>query len=130
MTQASQDERYRIEISVESRYLPDQSDADQARYAFAYSVRILNTGTVAAQLISRHWLIEDENGEIVEVRGLGVVGRQPLLRPGEHFDYTSGSQLATSVGTMRGSYFFVAEDGHRFDAEISPFTLAMPRTLH
>ncbi|MEZ5651494.1 MAG: Co2+/Mg2+ efflux protein ApaG [Burkholderiaceae bacterium] len=130
MTEVNREPKYSIEITIETRYLAEQSDTESHRYAFAYTVRILNKGSVAAQLISRHWLIEDMNGKLVEVRGLGVVGRQPLLQPGEHFDYTSGSELATSVGTMRGSYFFVAEDGHRFDAEIAPFTLAIPRTLH
>lgn len=122
--------RYRIQITVEPRYLPEQSSPDDHLYAFAYAVTIVNTGTVTAQLVSRHWIIEDDAGKVVEVKGLGVVGYQPLLKPGERFEYTSGSQLATPLGTMRGSYFFVAEDGHRFDAEIAPFTLAAPRTLH
>jgi ApaG protein len=130
MTETSRDADYRIAITVEPRYLAEQSDPDAPLYAFAYSVRIANEGRVAAQLISRHWLIEDDNGKIIEVKGLGVVGYQPLLQPGEHFDYTSGSQIATPVGMMRGTYFFVAEDGHRFEAEIPAFTLAAPRTLH
>lgn len=124
------DKRYQIRIEVQSRYLPDQSAPDDGRYAFAYMIRITNTGNVPAQLISRHWLISDESGRLVEVKGLGVVGHQPLLKPGETFEYTSGSQIGTPTGTMRGSYFLVAEDGHRFDAEIPPFALAMPRTLH
>ncbi len=121
---------YRIRVEVVCRYLPEHSDPDQSRFAFAYAVKIVNEGTVPSQLISRHWLIEDESGRVVEVKGLGVVGQQPLLRPGEAFEYTSGSQIATSTGTMQGSYFFVAEDGHRFEAPIAPFALAMPRVLH
>lgn len=124
------DEKYQMQIDVICRFLPEQSDADQGRFAYAYAVRIRNTGTVASQLISRHWMIKDENGGRVEVKGLGVVGHQPLIQPGENFEYTSGSQIVTPMGTMEGSYFFVAEDGHRFDAQIPVFTLAMPRTLH
>lgn len=121
---------YRIRVEVVSRYIAEHSDPDLARYAFAYSVKIVNEGNVASQLISRHWLIEDETGREIEVKGLGVVGQQPLLRPGEVFEYTSGSQIATPTGRMHGSYFFVAEDGHRFDAAIAPFALSMPRILH
>ena len=124
------DKRYQIRVEVQSQYLADQSAPEEGRFAFAYTVRITNTGNVSSQLISRHWLIGDESGRLVEVRGLGVVGHQPLLKPGESFEYTSGSQIGTPTGTMRGSYFFVAEDGHRFDAEINVFALAMPRTLH
>ncbi len=124
------DTPYQFSITVQARYLPEQSDPDDERFAFAYTVTVTNTGTVAAQLISRHWIIRDERDEIVEVKGLGVVGRQPLLRPGERFEYTSGSQLATPTGSMHGSYFFVAEDGHRFDQPIAEFALVGPRTLH
>lgn len=119
-----------LRIAVESRYLPDQSNPEHGIYAFAYTVNITNTGKVAAQLISRHWVIEDANGEVKEVKGLGVVGHQPLLRPGQSFEYTSGSQIETPSGLMHGSYFFVAEDGTRFEAPIAAFQLAMPRTLH
>ena len=122
--------KYQIRIDVACRFLPEQSNADQGRFSYAYTVRIQNTGSVASQLISRQWIIKDENGGLVEVKGLGVVGHQPLLQPGENFEYTSGSQIVTPVGTMEGSYFFVAEDGHRFDAPIPVFALAMPRTLH
>ena len=122
--------RYQFSISVQSRYLPDQSDPSANQYAFAYTVTVVNTGSVAAQLISRHWIIRDEHDEVVEVKGLGVVGQQPFLAPGERFEYTSGSRIATPVGTMQGSYFFVAEDGHRFDQPIAEFALAVPRTLH
>ncbi len=124
------DKRYQFRIDVQTAYLPEQSKPDDARYAFAYTVRITNSGNVAAQLISRHWIIRDGSGRMIEVKGLGVVGQQPLLRPGERFEYTSGSQIATPSGEMQGSYFFVAEDGRRFDVEIPQFALAMPRTLH
>ena len=124
------EQRYQFSINVQSRYLPEQSEPSAGQYAFAYTVTIVNTGSVAAQLISRHWLISDGDNEVVEVKGLGVVGHQPLLKPGERFEYTSGSRIATPVGAMRGSYFFVAEDGHRFDQPIAEFSLAVPRTLH
>jgi len=97
---------------------------------FSYTVTITNTGSVGAQLISRHWIITDANNEVQEVRGLGVVGVQPLLQPGEHFQYTSGTVLATPVGTMRGSYHMTAEDGTQFDSPIPEFTLSIPRVLH
>lgn len=122
--------KYSIRISTQSRYLPEQSNPVQGVYAFAYTVTITNTGDVPSQLISRHWVIEDANGRAKEVTGLGVVGHQPLLRPGQSFEYTSGSQIDTPAGRMHGSYFFVAEDGNRFEAPIGAFELAMPRTLH
>lgn len=122
--------RYEFTVTVESAYIPDQSDEEQNRYVFSYTVTIINTGSVPAQLISRHWIITDASNSLQEVRGLGVVGEQPLLKPGEQFEYTSGTVLATPVGTMRGSYHMTAEDGEQFDAEIPPFTLAMPRVLH
>ena len=125
-----QEKRYQIRVEVQSRFLPEQSEPDAGRYAFAYTVRITNTGNVASQLISRHWLIRDEQGRLLEIKGLGVIGHQPLLEPGQSFEYTSGSQIGSPTGAMRGSYFFVAEDGHRFDAEIDEFALSMPRTLH
>ena len=124
------DKRYQIRIEVQTRYLPEQSDPDAGRYGFAYTIRITNTGNVSSQLISRHWLIRDDAGRLVEVKGLGVVGHQPLLQPGQSFEYTSGTAIATPVGTMRGTYQMVAEDGHRFDAPIPEFVLTMPRTLH
>jgi ApaG protein len=122
--------RYEFTVTVESTYIPDQSDEEQNRYVFSYTVTIINTGSVPAQLISRHWIITDASNSVQEVRGLGVVGEQPLLKPGEQFEYTSGTVLATPVGTMRGSYHMTAEDGEQFDAVIPPFTLAMPRVLH
>ncbi len=127
---AVSDSRYQFNVQVVSRYLQDQSDPDRELFSFAYTVSITNTGTVAAQLISRHWLIRDGRGSVVEVKGLGVVGHQPLLEPGQRFEYTSGSQIGTPVGSMSGSYFFVAEDGHRFETAIPEFGLSIPRTLH
>ena len=122
--------QYEFSVSVETAFVPDQSSEDQSRYVFSYTVTITNTGSVAAQLISRHWIITDANQEIQEVRGLGVVGAQPLLQPGEHFQYTSGTVLPTSVGTMHGSYHMTAEDGTQFETAIPPFTLSVPRVLH
>jgi len=121
---------HEIHVEVATEYLPDQSEPAAARYVFAYTITITNTGGVPAQLISRHWIITDADGKVQEVRGLGVVGHQPLLKPGEHFEYTSGSALATPVGTMKGSYHMVAEDGTQFEAPIPEFVLSMPRTLH
>ena len=122
--------KYHISINVNTTYLADQSDPSSDRYVFAYTITIANTGTVSAQLISRHWIITDAENVTQEVKGLGVVGEQPLLRPGESFEYTSGTAMATPVGTMQGSYQMVAEDGNKFDAEIPLFTLSMPRVLH
>lgn len=122
--------KYHISINVNTAYLADQSDPSADRYVFAYTITIANTGTVAAQLISRHWVITDAENVTQEVNGLGVVGEQPLLRPGESFEYTSGTAMATPVGTMHGTYQMVAEDGNKFDAEIPVFTLSMPRVLH
>ena len=121
---------YQIDIAVRTAFLADQSDLEAGRYVFAYTITITNTGTVAAQLISRHWIITDADGDAQEVRGLGVVGHQPLLAPGEHFEYTSGCALATAVGTMKGTYQMTAEDGLQFEAPIAEFVLSMPRTLH
>jgi len=115
---------------VATQYMPEQSDPDAERYFFAYTITVTNSGSAAAQLISRHWVITDAAGKVEEVRGLGVVGHQPLLKPGESFEYTSGCPLATPVGTMHGSYQMVAEDGTRFEALVPEFVLAMPRTLH
>ena len=122
--------KYEFSVEVEPAFLPDRSDPAQSTYGFAYTITVRNTGQVAAQLVSRHWLISDARGHTEEVKGLGVVGQQPLLQPGESFQYTSGSQLPTPAGKMHGSYFFVAEDGERFDADIPAFDLQMPRVLH
>jgi ApaG protein len=122
--------KHDIRVTARTTYLPEQSDAGQNRYVFAYTITITNNGAIAAQLVSRHWIITDAEEKVQEVRGLGVIGEQPTLRPGESFEYTSGTAIATPVGTMRGSYQMVAEDGTQFDADIPPFTLAMPRVLH
>jgi ApaG protein len=119
-----------IDVDVRSRFLPEQSLPEDGRFVFAYTIRIHNSGSVPARLISRHWLITDDNGKVVEVRGEGVVGEQPRLRPGEDFEYTSGAVLETGSGTMRGSYRMLADDGTEFDADIAPFTLSIPRILH
>lgn len=121
---------YECTVTVETEFIPDQSDIERNRYAFAYHIKIVNTGNIPAQLISRHWIIKEANGELQEVRGLGVVGAQPLLNPNEHYQYTSGTVLNTPIGEMHGTYQMVAEDGTQFDAIISPFILAMPRVLH
>jgi ApaG protein len=123
---------YAFSVSVRTQYLPDQSDPERGRHAFAYTITIHTTGEVAAQLISRHWIITNDRGEVEEVKGLGVVGQQPLLRPGESFEYTSGARLRTPTGTMEGSYFCVAEDGERFDVAIPLFVLddGNRRVLH
>lgn len=121
---------YEFTVSVRTRYIAEQSDPDRSHYVFAYTITIRNTGTVTAQLISRHWVIVDASNRVEEVRGLGVVGHQPLLKPGEQFEYTSGTTLATPQGSMAGSYFCVAEDGERFEAKIPEFVLSLPRTLH
>ena len=126
----AQENRREISVSAATQYLQDQSDESAGRYVFSYTITIRNTGTVTAQLISRHWIITDSQGQVQEVRGLGVVGAQPVLRPGDSHEYTSGTALATSVGTMRGSYQMVAEDGTRFEAAIPEFTLSVPRVLH
>ena len=122
--------KYQVAVVVAARYIAEQSDPAINRHVFAYTVTISNTGSVPAQLISRHWIITDASGHVQEVRGLGVVGHQPLLAPGQSFEYTSGCQLATPVGTMKGSYQMTAEDGVQFDAPIAEFVLAMPRVLH
>ena len=121
---------YDIEVLVATRFLDEQSRPSDNRYVFAYTITIRNLGDVTAQLLSRHWIITDGNGKVQEVTGDGVVGEQPRMRPGEDFEYTSGAVLETSVGTMRGSYRMVAEDGTLFDADIPQFTLSIPRTLH
>ncbi len=126
----STSDKYRIQIEAVAEYVAEQSDPDDERYVFAYHITVTNTGSIPAQLISRHWVITDGHGKAQEVRGLGVIGEQPVLAPGQQFSYTSGASIPTAVGTMHGSYQMVAEDGHRFDAEIPPFMLAMPRVLH
>ena len=119
-----------IEVSVESRYVPERSEPDQQQWFFAYTVQIRNVGTETAQLLSRHWVITDANGEVEEVRGPGVVGEQPILAPGETFEYTSACPLGTAFGTMHGSYRMAVRGGEEFDAEIAAFTLAEPHAVH
>ncbi|HEX9395233.1 MAG TPA: Co2+/Mg2+ efflux protein ApaG [Burkholderiales bacterium] len=126
----AQSKSHEVKVSARTQYLADRSDEAAGRYAFAYTITIRNAGSVAAQLISRHWIITDSQGLVQEVRGPGVVGAQPLLQPGESFEYTSGASIATPVGTMRGSYQMVAEDGARFEAQIPEFTLSIPRVIH
>ena len=126
----AESKKYEVSVTADAQYLAEQSDPQDGRYVFAYNIAIRNTGSIAAQLISRHWIIRDAESHVQEVRGLGVVGHQPLLQPGERFEYTSGCVLTTPVGTMRGSYRMVAEDGTPFEAPVAEFTLAMPRVLH
>jgi ApaG protein len=121
---------YLITVSVQARFLPDQSIPERDRYAFAYLVRIENQGSIAAQLQSRHWIIEDADGHREDVRGPGVVGEFPNLQPGESYEYQSGAVLSTPFGQMHGTYQMKAEDGHEFDAQIPSFTLNAPRVLH
>lgn len=124
------DGTYNIKVEVETLYVEEQSLPDQDHYVFAYTITICNNGKVPARLLKRHWIITDANNKVQEVKGDGVVGEQPHLKPGEQYRYTSGTMLETPVGTMRGSYHMMADDGVEFDAEIPPFTLSMPRTLH
>jgi ApaG protein len=129
-------QRYQMMVKVRPRYLADQSKPDQGLYFFAYTISIRNTGQVAAQLISRTWNVNDAHGHTEKVKGLGVVGQQPLLQPGETFEYTSGTRLRTATGTMHGSFFCVAEDGEKFDVDVPMFVLdalsdsSGSRTLH
>ncbi|GIK87973.1 MAG: Co2+/Mg2+ efflux protein ApaG [Burkholderiales bacterium] len=122
--------RYEVTVVPKAQYVAEQSDPERNHFVFAYTVRITNTGTVAARLVSRHWVITDADERVQEVKGAGVVGQQPTLKPGETFEYTSGASIATAVGTMRGTYRMLAEDGQPFDAAIPQFTLSVPRTLH
>jgi ApaG protein len=126
----AESKKYEITVAAEAAYLADQSDPSRNQYAFAYTITLTNTGTVAAQLLSRQWFITDSDHHVQEVKGMGVVGQQPRLKPGESFEYTSGASIATPVGTMRGAYQMVAEDGHGFEAAIPVFTLSVPRVLH
>jgi ApaG protein len=121
---------YDIKVSANAFFVPDQSDEANDQYVFAYTMRITNIGSVRAKLLSRHWIITDADNNVQEVRGVGVVGVQPDLGPGESFEYTSGASLETIVGTMRGVYHMQAEDGTKFDAIIPEFTLSVPRVIH
>jgi len=119
-----------IKVDVETRYIEEQSNPEQNYFVFAYTITIQNQGQQTAQLLTRHWVITDSNHKVQEVRGDGVVGEQPILKPGEQFVYTSGTMLETSVGTMKGSYQMESADGSKFDATIEEFVLSTPRILH
>jgi ApaG protein len=126
----AESKRYEVTVEPVARFLADQSDPAKNQYVFTYTITITNTGDVAAQLLGRHWIITDADHKVQEVKGLGVVGQQPLLQPGESFEYTSGASIPTNVGTMHGTYQMLAADGKAFDAPIPLFTLSVPRTLH
>jgi ApaG protein len=126
----AESKRYEVTVEPVARFLADQSDPAKNEYVFTYTITITNTGDVAAQLLGRHWIITDADHKVQEVKGLGVVGQQPLLQPGESFEYTSGASIPTNVGTMHGTYQMLAADGKAFDAPIPLFTLSVPRTLH
>jgi ApaG protein len=115
--------KYAFQVEVAPQFLPDQSNPEEGLYVFAYTITVTNAGEVAAQLISRTWNVNDANGHTEKVRGLGVIGQQPLLKPGQSFEYTSGTRLRTPTGTMHGSFFCVAEDGEKFDADVPMFVL-------
>lgn len=119
-----------IKVDVDTVYIETESDPDNHRYVFAYTITIQNIGDVAAKLLTRHWIIRDDNGKIQEVHGDGVVGEQPHLKPGEGFQYTSGTMLETSMGTMGGTYLMVTDNGQEFKAPIAEFLLSTPHTLH
>lgn len=123
-------EKYRIDITARVNYLAEQSDEGDDRYVFAYTITLTNASDIAVQLISRHWVITDSKHQVQEVRGKGVVGEQPVLKPGQSFEYSSGTVLATQVGTMKGSYLMMTEDGTEFEAPIPMFVLSVPRVLH
>jgi ApaG protein len=124
------EDNYQIAIQVETRYLPQKSNPEHKNYTFSYTMTISNMGTVAARLLSRHWIIKNAKDQVTEVKGDGVIGEQPLIEPGKSYQYTSAAILNTSVGTMEGSYHLLAEDGQFFEAKIAPFTLASPKALH
>lgn len=129
-TAVAESQRLAVTVVPKAVFVEDQSDPSKNQYVFAYTINIFNTGTVPVQLVSRHWFITDANGKVVEVKGLGVIGQQPWIKPGESFEYTSGTNIETAVGTMRGTYSMLAEDGQAFEAAIAPFTLSVPRILH
>ena len=124
------DSRYQVDVSVVTHYLADQSQPEQDRFAFAYTITVQNNGEIAAKLLSRHWVITDGDGHVEQVRGEGVVGQQPLIDAGKSHTYTSGTVMTTKVGTMQGTYQMLADDGKHFDAVIKPFRLAVPGALH
>ncbi len=122
--------QYKVHITVQVRYLADQSDEADNRHVFAYTITISNQGAQPVQLLHRHWIITDSNNHVQEVKGKGVVGEQPIIKPGGHFEYSSGTVLATQVGTMSGSYQMRADEGAEFSVSIPQFVLSVPRTLH
>jgi ApaG protein len=122
--------KYEFTVTASPQFIAEQSDPEADQYVFAYTITVHNTGEMTARLLSRHWVITDADGNVEEVKGDGVVGEQPLLRPGEAFRYTSGCPLETPVGSMRGTYHCVAEDGTHFDATVPEFVLSGPRVLH
>ncbi len=124
------DNLYKIDINVETLYIEPQSDPENNRYVFTYTINILNQGKVTVQLISRHWIVTDANNKIQEIKGLGVVGEQPVLQPNESFKYTSGTIIETPVGTMQGEYQMEAENGYKFEAEIPMFSLKVPKIVN
>ncbi len=124
------DSRYKVDVSVVTRFLSEQSQPEQNRFAFAYTITVHNNGELPARLLSRHWVITDGDGNVEEVRGEGVVGQQPLIKNGHSHNYSSGTVMTTKVGNMQGTYQMLAEDGKRFDAVIEPFRLAVPGSLH
>jgi ApaG protein len=125
-----ENQEYDIQVMVETGYIQEQSEPEEDRYVFAYTITITNTGTIPAQLISRHWIITDANNKVQEVKGMGVVGEQPHLSPGDSFKYTSAAVLETPVGCMQGNYQMIADDGVEFDTEIPAFNFSTPHTLH
>ena len=130
MSAANTQSEHDTRVDVETSYIPDQSAPEQNRYVFSYTITIRNHGSQPAKLLSRHWIITDANGKVEEVRGEGVVGEQPYLKPGDGFRYTSGTVIATPVGSMQGSYHLLADDGSEFDTPIPAFSLSIPNALH
>ena len=121
---------YNIQVTVSTQYIEKESNPEAGRFIFSYTMTITNEGDIAAKLLSRHWIITDASNRIQEVKGKGVVGQQPLIKPGESYQYSSGTMLETPVGSMQGSYQMIADDDHHFDAIIEPFSLALPRMLN
>ncbi len=130
MSVSEDQQQYDTRVEVETQYIPEQSSPEKNRFVFAYTITIKNYGSIPAKLLSRHWVITDANGKVEEVKGEGVVGEQPYLKPNEGFRYTSGTVIETPVGSMQGSYHMIADDGVEFESPIPPFSLSMPHTLH